>query len=65
MFDASALPVSFSNLLYERAAVLFNLAALQSQLGAAEDRSTVQGLKQAILLYQVRERALRIHHNGD
>ncbi|KAI0787643.1 pH-response regulator [Fomes fomentarius] len=51
-FSSSALPETCKNLLYERAGVLFNLAALYSQLGAAEDRSTPQGLKQALKLYQ-------------
>ena len=53
MFNSSALPETYNNLVYERAGVLFNLAALYSQLGAAEDRTTPQGLKQAIKFYQV------------
>lgn len=52
VFSSSALPETCKSLLYERAGVLFNLAALYSQLGAAEDRSTPQGLKQALKLYQ-------------
>lgn len=52
-FDGSTLPQTLTNLVYERAAVLYNLAALYSQLGSAEDRSTPQGLKQAIKFYQV------------
>ncbi|KAI0635957.1 BRO1-domain-containing protein [Trametes polyzona] len=51
-FNSSALPETLKNLVYERAAVLFNLAALYSQLGSAEDRSTPHGLKQAIKFYQ-------------
>ncbi|KAI0331883.1 BRO1-domain-containing protein [Cubamyces sp. BRFM 1775] len=51
-FDSSALPFSLNNLIYERACVLFNLAALYSQLGGAEDRSKPEGLKQAIKFYQ-------------
>ncbi|KAI0775185.1 BRO1-domain-containing protein [Trametes elegans] len=51
-FDSDALPQTLKNLVYERAAVLYNLAALFSQLGAAEDRSTPHGLKQAIKYYQ-------------
>lgn len=54
MFSPSALPVTLRNLLYERAAVLLNLAALYSQLAAGQDRSTAQGLKQVIAYYQVR-----------
>ncbi|KAI0707335.1 BRO1-domain-containing protein [Earliella scabrosa] len=52
VFDSSALPDTYRNLLYERAGVLFNLAAMYSQLGSAEDRSTPEGLKQAIKFYQ-------------
>ncbi|KAI9061298.1 pH-response regulator [Trametes sanguinea] len=51
-FDSSALPITLNNLVYERAAILFNLAALYSQLGSAEDRSKPEGLKQAIKFYQ-------------
>jgi len=53
VFASNALPDTLSNLLFERAGVLFNLGALASQLAAAEDRSTAQGLKQAIAYYQV------------
>ncbi|KAI1796839.1 pH-response regulator [Ganoderma leucocontextum] len=52
VFDGDALPETLNNLVYERAGVLFNLAALYSQLGAAEDRMTPHGLKQAIKFYQ-------------
>ncbi|KAI0749790.1 pH-response regulator [Daedaleopsis nitida] len=52
VFNSSALPETHNNLVYERAGVLFNLAALFSQLAAAENRSTPQGLKQAIIFYQ-------------
>ncbi|TCD68499.1 pH-response regulator protein palA/rim20 [Steccherinum ochraceum] len=51
-FSPSGPPVTLRNLAYERAAVLFNLAALCSQLAAAEDRASPQGLKQAIASYQ-------------
>ncbi|CCM00095.1 uncharacterized protein FIBRA_02122 [Fibroporia radiculosa] len=51
-FNPSALPETLSNLVFERAVVLFNLAALYSQLAGSEDRSGPQGLKQAILHYQ-------------
>jgi len=53
-FDPSATPVSLNNLVFERAALLFNLAALFSQLAAAEDRSSVEGIKRAASNYQVR-----------
>ncbi|PSR75597.1 hypothetical protein PHLCEN_2v9077 [Hermanssonia centrifuga] len=59
-FDSSALPLALRNLAYERAAVLFNLAALYSQLAAAEDRTTSHGLKQAITYHQ--SAAGTIHH---
>ncbi|EJF64930.1 pH-response regulator [Dichomitus squalens LYAD-421 SS1] len=52
IFNSDAVPEPFNNLVYERAGILFNLAALYSQLGAAEDRSAPQGLKQAIKCYQ-------------
>ncbi|KAM5535914.1 hypothetical protein V8D89_010354 [Ganoderma adspersum] len=52
VFNGDALPETLQSLIYERAGVLFNLAALSSQLGAAEDRSAPQGLKQAIKFYQ-------------
>ena len=51
-FNPNALPTILPNLAYERASVLFNLAALYSQLGSSEDRASSQGLKQAIALYQ-------------
>ncbi|KZT07808.1 BRO1-domain-containing protein [Laetiporus sulphureus 93-53] len=51
-FDLSAPPIMMSNLQYERAAVLFNLGSLYSQLASSQDRSTSQGLKQAIVYYQ-------------
>ncbi|KAI0925777.1 hypothetical protein AcV5_008415 [Taiwanofungus camphoratus] len=51
-FEPSAIPITLSNLVYERTAVLFNLAALFSQLGSCEDRSNPNGLKQAIVFYQ-------------
>ncbi|THH30031.1 hypothetical protein EUX98_g4157 [Antrodiella citrinella] len=38
-FNPSGPPTVLRNLAYERAAVLFNLAVLHSQLGAAEDRA--------------------------
>lgn len=41
------------NLAYERAAVLFNLAALYSQLASSEDRSHPDGIKRANAFYQV------------
>ncbi|KAI0049741.1 pH-response regulator [Auriscalpium vulgare] len=52
VFSPAALPVTLSNLHYERCAVLFNLAALYSQLGSSEDRSTSDGVKRASAHYQ-------------
>ncbi|EIW57583.1 BRO1-domain-containing protein [Trametes versicolor FP-101664 SS1] len=63
-FDGSTLPQTLTNLVYERAAVLYNLAALYSQLGSAEDRSTPQGLKQAIKFYQNAAGALNYLHDS-
>ncbi|KIP08198.1 hypothetical protein PHLGIDRAFT_104576 [Phlebiopsis gigantea 11061_1 CR5-6] len=52
VFNSAAPPMTLRNLAYERASVLFNLAALYSQLAAGQDRSTPQGLKQMIAYYQ-------------
>ncbi|EMD34060.1 hypothetical protein CERSUDRAFT_117568 [Gelatoporia subvermispora B] len=51
-FEPSAPPLILRNLAYERTAVLFNLAALYSQLAGACDRSTADGIKRAIGYYQ-------------
>ena len=53
--DASAPTISIPNLAYERASVLFNLAALYSQLAIGEDRSHPDGIKRANAYYQVRK----------
>ncbi|CAA7266857.1 unnamed protein product [Cyclocybe aegerita] len=47
VFQPSAIPITLSNLVFERACVLFNLAALYSQLAAAEDRSKSDGITRA------------------
>ncbi|KAG2017656.1 pH-response regulator, variant 2 [Coprinopsis cinerea AmutBmut pab1-1] len=53
IFDPdNSIPVSLNNLLFERAAVVFNLAALFSQLANAEDRSSPDGIKRAASYYQ-------------
>ncbi|KAK7051008.1 pH-response regulator protein palA/rim20 [Paramarasmius palmivorus] len=52
VFSPSALPVTLRNLIFERASVVFNLAALYSQLAAAEDRSHGDGIKRAAGMYQ-------------
>jgi programmed cell death 6-interacting protein len=52
-FLPSDTPVKLEDLAFERAAVLFNLAALYSQLAEAEDRSNRDGLKRASDFYQV------------
>jgi programmed cell death 6-interacting protein len=44
---------AMKNLLFERASVVFNLAALYSQLAANEDRSSSDGLKRALNFAQV------------
>ncbi|KAF7374896.1 pH-response regulator protein palA/RIM20 [Mycena sanguinolenta] len=52
VFSPTGLPITLRNIAFERAAVLFNLAALYSQLAASEDRSTADGIKRAIPNYQ-------------
>ncbi|KAJ7104194.1 BRO1-like domain-containing protein [Mycena belliarum] len=52
VFSPTSLPVTLRNIAFERAAVLFNLAALYSQLAASEDRSSADGIKRAIPNYQ-------------
>ncbi|KAG8213026.1 putative pH-response regulator protein [Butyriboletus roseoflavus] len=49
---SSSVPVTLRSLTFERAATLFNLAALYSQLAVSEDRSSQDGLKRATLYYQ-------------
>lgn len=44
--------------MFERACVLFNLAALYSQLAGAEDRSNPQGVKRAKVYFEVSRHAL-------
>ncbi|KAH8118025.1 BRO1-domain-containing protein [Phellopilus nigrolimitatus] len=51
-FNSSAAWISIPNLAYEQASVLFNLAALYSQLALAEDRSHPEGIKRANAFYQ-------------
>lgn len=48
------MPITLKNLAFERCGVLFNLAALYSQLAASEDRSKMDGIKRATANYQVR-----------
>ncbi|GAA5908503.1 hypothetical protein JCM8208_002648 [Rhodotorula glutinis] len=51
-FPALAPPLALDNLEYERAAVLYNLAALHGVLGTERRRSDEQGIKAAIASYQ-------------
>ncbi|KAF5367502.1 hypothetical protein D9758_003681 [Tetrapyrgos nigripes] len=51
-FSPSALPVTLKNLVFERASLCFNIAALYSQLAASEDRSQVDGIKRAVMHFQ-------------
>lgn len=44
------------NIHFEKAAVLFNLGSVISQMGLACDRSTADGLKLAVACFQVRRR---------
>jgi len=41
-----------TNLLYEKACVLFNIAALSTQIGSIQDLSTEEGLKKAVKMFQ-------------
>ncbi|TDL25855.1 pH-response regulator [Rickenella mellea] len=51
-FSPSSPPESISSLVYERAALLFNLAATYSQLALSEDRSHPDGIKRGTVYYQ-------------
>ena len=42
-----------TNLLYEKACVLFNIAALSTRIGAAQDLSVDEGMKKAVKMFQV------------
>ncbi|KAF7986480.1 hypothetical protein HWV62_31277 [Athelia sp. TMB] len=50
--STNTIPVTLQNLSFERAAVLFNLGALYSQLASTEDRSSQEGIKKATKYYQ-------------
>ncbi|PFH52959.1 hypothetical protein AMATHDRAFT_138650 [Amanita thiersii Skay4041] len=52
-FTPTAVPLPLRNLAFERAAVLFNLAALYSQLATSEDRASTDGIKRATTNYQL------------
>ncbi|KAF9450357.1 BRO1-domain-containing protein [Macrolepiota fuliginosa MF-IS2] len=52
VFQPRKIPITLKSLVFERAAILFNLASLFSQLGASADRSNVEGIKQAVSYYQ-------------
>ncbi|KAI9461717.1 pH-response regulator [Lactarius psammicola] len=52
VFSPDSLPVSLSNLHFERCCLLFNLASLYSQLGLAEDRTNPDGVKRASAFFQ-------------
>ncbi|KAJ9125522.1 hypothetical protein QFC22_000483 [Naganishia vaughanmartiniae] len=44
--------ISLSSITYERAAVLYNIAAVYASLGAAENRSEIEGIKRALAYTQ-------------
>jgi programmed cell death 6-interacting protein len=54
VFAPDDVPIKLMNLMFERAALIFNLAALYSQLAEHENRNHIDGIKQAINSYQVR-----------
>jgi programmed cell death 6-interacting protein len=51
-FQPKSSPIVSPNLAYERAAVIFNLAALYSQLSNAQDRVSEEGIKRAKSYYE-------------
>lgn len=51
-FTPSSPPVTLRSLAFERAAVLFNLAALYSQLASSEDRARLDGIRRATNNFQ-------------
>lgn len=52
VFHPRKLPLTLRSIAFERAAILFNLASLYSQLGASADRSSAEGIKRAATYYQ-------------
>lgn len=56
----TGVPVCQQNLSLEKASVLFNMAALYSQIGTRSDRQTVVGLEEAISSFQ--KAAGTLHH---
>ncbi|XP_017281377.1 rhophilin-2 isoform X2 [Kryptolebias marmoratus] len=48
----TGMPVCQQNLSLEKASILFNMAALYSQIGTRSDRQTVEGLKEAVSAFQ-------------
>jgi len=51
-FGGNAPYTMSTNLLYEKACVLFNIAALSTQVGAAQDLTTEEGMKKAVKMFQ-------------
>ncbi|KAF8589825.1 pH-response regulator [Ramaria rubella] len=51
-FSQNAPPLTLSNLAYERANVLYNLAVLYCRLATSEDRSNGEGIKRAVAHFQ-------------
>ena len=54
-------PLTLANTSYERVSLLLNIAALYCQLGTAEDRSTIDGIKRAVAYFTVLEICLSAH----
>ena len=52
-FPPGSAPLALSNLAYERANILYNLAALYCQLATSEDRSNGDGIKRSMAYFQV------------
>ncbi|XP_041792673.1 rhophilin-2 isoform X2 [Chelmon rostratus] len=49
----TGVPVCQQNLSLEKASILFNMAALYSQIGTRSDRQTIAGLEEAISSFQI------------
>ncbi|CAO3682458.1 unnamed protein product [Umbelopsis vinacea] len=45
-------PIAYRNLNYEKACILYSIAAMQSQLGNSENRATAEGVRKACMYFQ-------------
>ncbi|PPR00900.1 hypothetical protein CVT24_000385 [Panaeolus cyanescens] len=63
-FNPSGGFVTLNSIVFERAAVLFNLAALYSQLAGVQDRSSAEGITRAASNYQYAAGTLSFLHSS-